>query len=139
MAATLPMAVWLDLLGKPFEDGARGPAAYDCVGLMLEVERRLGITLPPWGSDPRELAGAMAHWEKVTDPQPGDAILMDAVDQRYRWHIGVVAGGGWMIHAREGVGVVRERHNSFPWHNRVRGFYRANGNINPDLHAAGCS
>jgi hypothetical protein len=120
-------------MGKPFEDGARGPAAYDCLGLMLEVERRLGVELPAWASDVRELAGALAHWEQVTDPQPGDAILIDSDDPRWRFHIAVVESAGWMIHTRETTGAVRERYNSFPWQNRIRGFYRANGK---HLHSA---
>ncbi len=126
MPSTLPTSIWLDLLGKPFADGARGPHAYDCVGLMLEIERRLGFELPAWGSHARELPGAMAHWEPVTDPQPGDGILLTSDDPP--WHIGVVTGGGYMIHAHPACGVTRERYNAFPWQNRVRGFYRAHAN-----------
>lgn len=125
MVATLPTSLWFDLLSKPFRDGARGPDAYDCVGLMLEVERRLGVELPPWGSHAREMAGALAHWTPVTDPQPGDGILFESDDPP--WHIGVVGGGGYMIHAHPSCGVARERYNTFPWQNRIRGFYRANG------------
>lgn len=140
MAATLPVSVWpSDLMGKPFQDGARGPAAFDCVGFMLEVQRRLGVPLPPWGSDPRELAGALPYWGKVTEPQPGDAILLDSDDPRWTFHIAVVYGGGWMIHAREGVGVSMERYNAFPWQNRIRGFYRAHANARRESHTAGCS
>jgi cell wall-associated NlpC family hydrolase len=36
-----------DLVGRPFVRGARGPDAFDCWGLVLEVRRRLGLALPP--------------------------------------------------------------------------------------------
>lgn len=122
MAAALPLSLWIDLLGKPWRKDARGPEAYDCVGLLLEIERRLGYPVPAYASEVRELATAMECWEPVSEPVPGDAILIRSVDPR--WHIGVVSGGGWMIHALQGVGVVKERYNSFPWQHRIEGFYR---------------
>ncbi len=125
MMRTLPATVWMDLLGKPFASGARGPHAYDCVGLLLEIQRRLGVPLPPWGSHARELPGAMACWIAVADVQPGDGILFTSDDPP--WHVGVVCGAGYMIHAHPSCGVVRERYDAFPWHNRIRGFYRAHG------------
>ena len=120
---TLPAAIWLDLLSKPYRFGARGPHEYDCVGLMLEIERRLGREIPPWGSRPRLLHAAKEQWERTDNPQPGDGILIHST--RPKWHIGVVTGGGYMIHAHQDIGyVVRERYNAFPWHNRIEGFYR---------------
>jgi cell wall-associated NlpC family hydrolase len=118
----LPYELWADLLGKPFVEDARGPDAYDCVGLLLEMQRRVGNQVPAWGSDVNNLEPAKEHWERVSDPQPGDAILIRSLDPL--WHIGVVCGGGYMIHAHSSCGVVRERHNAFPWHKRIEGFYR---------------
>lgn len=122
MSATLPASLWIDLLGKPFQEGARGPAAYDCVGLLLELQRRLGIAAPEFASTPAQLAPALAYWERVSDPQPGDGILLRSDDPP--WHVAVVCGGGYMIHAHPSCGVVRERYNAFPWHKRIEGFYR---------------
>ena len=122
MTAALSSALWIDLLGKPFLDGGRGPDAYDCVGLLLEVERRLGRPIPSWGSHARLLAAAKQQWEPTTDPQPGDGILLYSDDPP--WHLGVVAGGGYMIHSHPSCGVVRERYNAFPWQNRIEGFYK---------------
>lgn len=127
----------MDLLGKPFEKDARGPAAYDCVGLLLEIERRLGRTLPEYDSREGVLILALVDWEPVSEclpgspqtgpclrggPLPGDAILFRSCDPS--WHVGVVTGDGWMIHAHPDCGVVRERYNALPWHNRIEGFYR---------------
>lgn len=122
MSSALPYSIWFDLLGKPFRDGARGPDAFDCVGLLIEVERRLGHPMRPWGSHARLLAQGKAEWERVTDPQPGDAILL--YSDHPQWHVAVVCGNGYMLHAHSGAGVARERYNSFPWHKRIEGFYR---------------
>lgn len=50
-AARLPWSVIEaavgDLVGRPFERGARGPHAFDCWGLVLEVRRRMHLPLPP--------------------------------------------------------------------------------------------
>jgi cell wall-associated NlpC family hydrolase len=35
-----------DLLGKPYKVHGRDPDGYDCYGLVIEVERRLGRNLP---------------------------------------------------------------------------------------------
>lgn len=35
-----------DLLGKPYKAHGRGPNDYDCYGLVIEVEKRLGRELP---------------------------------------------------------------------------------------------
>lgn len=123
MAATLPTSVWLDLLGKPWQKDGRGPIYYDCVGLLLEVARRLGYPVPAYRSDVSELSLAMATWEPVSEPAPGDGILIRGIDPP--WHVGVVAGDGYMLHASQRNGaVVRERYNSFPWQARIEGFYR---------------
>ena len=84
------------MLGKPFREGARGPAAYDCVGLFLEMQRRLGRDVPRYSSHEADSPSALHRFEPVMLPQPGDGILIRSADPR--WHVGVVAGGGWMIH-----------------------------------------
>jgi cell wall-associated NlpC family hydrolase len=125
MIAPLPYSLWSDLLGKPWRKDARGPEAYDCVGLMLEVERRIGRDIPQYASEVSELALALGACERVAHEScalPGDAILLTSIHPR--WHIGVVCGGGYMLHSREGAGVLRERYNSFPWQARIEGFYR---------------
>jgi cell wall-associated NlpC family hydrolase len=122
--STLPSALWLDLLGKPFRAGARGPDAYDCEGLLLTIQFRLGRAVPDHHSDAAQVSIAKLNWEPVAeaDAQPGDAILLRSTDPL--WHVGVVCGAGWMIHAESVAGVVRERYDDARWHKRVEGFYR---------------
>jgi cell wall-associated NlpC family hydrolase len=119
---SLPYTLWADLLGKPWRKDARGPDDYDCVGLLLEIERRLGRIVPEYASDIRAVAPALAECERITDPLPGDAILIRSANPR--WHVAVVCESGWMLHSREGAGVLKERYNSFPWQARIEGFYR---------------
>jgi cell wall-associated NlpC family hydrolase len=119
---SIPYTLWADLLGKPWRKDARGPDAYDCVGLLLEIERRLGFPVPAYASAVDAVALAVADWGLVAHPAPGDAILIRALHPR--WHIGVVSGDGFMLHSREGAGVLRERYNAFPWQARIEGFYR---------------
>ena len=38
-----------DLIGKPYEGGGRGPDSYDCYGLVVEVESRMGRRVPDVG------------------------------------------------------------------------------------------
>lgn len=120
------MSLWLDLLGKPFKAGARGPEAYDCVGVLLAIQHRLGHPLPAYTSDLWGLAAARGDtWDRVTDPKPGDAILIRSSSPP--WHVGVVCGGGYMIHAHCDAGAVtRVRYDAHPWHKRIEGFYRWN-------------
>ena len=123
MKPTLALSVWFDLLGKPYADNGRGPDAYDCVGVFLEIQRRIGNMLPDYSSDLWGLALARNDgWERVTDPQPGDGILIRSAHPS--WHIGAVCGAGYMIHAHPQCGVSRERYNADPWHKRIEGFYR---------------
>jgi cell wall-associated NlpC family hydrolase len=118
----LPYRVWGDLLGKPFLADGRGPDAFDCVGLLLEVQRRLGNCTVRYNSNENDLGLARTTWERVQYPEPGDGILLRSDNPK--WHIGVVAGGGFMLHAFPGRGVARERYDAFPWHKRIEGFYR---------------
>ena len=116
------MQCWLDLLGKPFKQDARGPEAYDCLGLVLAVLHRLGTPVPDWNSSEHILALALEQWQPVTTPQAGDLILLRSTHPR--WHVGLMIDADQMIHAHDYAGVVIERISCFPWQNRVEGFYR---------------
>jgi len=57
-----------DLIGKPYVHGARGPDAFDCWGVCVEVYRRGGIALPDY---------AVEH---LTHAQTADLVRGVAVD-----------------------------------------------------------
>ncbi len=114
--------LYLDLLGKPFVEGGRGPFFYDCVGLMLELHRRMGHRMPEWASDPEEVPRAMSLFETVTEPRPGDCVLLRSPDPG--WHVGVLVTPTLMLHARSEAGVLVESIARAPWKNHVEAYFR---------------
>ena len=123
--ARLDRGVYLDLVGKPFREHACGPSAYGCVGLLLEVMRRMGVALPAYAESEAALMaaiGAMGEWEKVAVPRAGDAVLMRSSDPD--WHVGVLIDQQHMVHAHPHAGVVVERVDGPMYRKRIEGFYR---------------
>ncbi len=121
---------YADLIGKPFVRGARGPAAYDCWGLLQEVLRRMGDSPTDFPSDPALLRTALAdEWQPLERSQvrPGDGILLRATDPEYVWHVGLILDGFQMLHARDDAGVCIERYDSPARARLVVGFYRFRG------------
>jgi cell wall-associated NlpC family hydrolase len=109
MIATRPRFPSLDdLIGRPYRYGARGPEAYDCWGLVLEVRRRLALPAPPDFAT-RDLAPAQARALFHANPPPG----WRAVELRHgaivyatqAAHAGVLVAGR-VVHAAHGWGVV---------------------------------
>ena len=80
-------------LGKPYVWGAAGPNAFDCSGLVgYCITGKMGSH---WTT-----TSAMASWQRVTNPQPGDFALNSH-------HTGVYIGNGQMIHAPRTGDVVK--------------------------------
>lgn len=123
-----------DLIGTPFAWGARGPHAYDCYGLVMEVARRHGQVLPEFaqtvdwaglgenqqGHTAAMMAGVMSQWQE-TGCNAGAVVLFRM--GRLVSHVGYMLNEHTMIHALEqtgGVTVQRIDH----WQQRIMGFYR---------------
>jgi cell wall-associated NlpC family hydrolase len=95
-----------DLVGLPFSRGARGPAAFDCWGLVLEARRRLGLPLPP-DFPSGELSPDAVHALFLTERPDGwhrsalthGAVVL-AVDAE---HAGVHLAGRILHASRRGV------------------------------------
>jgi cell wall-associated NlpC family hydrolase len=124
----LSPALFSDLIGKPFVDGGRGPANYDCVGLVIEVAKRLGKTLPDYLSSETEFhaqmaadGAALADLPRVGAATAGDIVLLRTGPAEH--HVGVMVDRWRMIHAWKGIGVLVERINSPLWLRRILGFY----------------
>ncbi len=97
-----------DLIGLPFERGARGPDAYDCWGLVLELRRQLGLPVPhdyATGELTRDQAHALFAaeswngWHRV--PISEGAIVLASCTA----HAGVLLAGR-IVHAQRTAGVV---------------------------------
>lgn len=96
-------------IGKPWVRGARGPEAYDCLGLMTHVMREHYCRDVPdlyvGGENGPALMGMHAQWRPVDAPGDGDMVVMARTRED---HVGVwldVDRGG-ILSALDGPGVV---------------------------------
>lgn len=128
MRHSIAPRVYADLVGKPYADGGRGPHAYDCVGLALELQRRLGRKLPPYLSDEDSLHTAVAEGgelhesQRIDAPEAGCLVLMR---EGLGCHIGCMIDDAWMLHTYRKIGsAVRQPLQRSLFRSRVMGFYR---------------
>ncbi|MFC4014801.1 C40 family peptidase [Nonomuraea purpurea] len=81
-------------LGKRYVWGGEGPNAFDCSGLTMRAYQAAGITIP------RVAADQWRHGPPVPpgQEQPGDLAFF-RMEPDGPGHVGLVIGGGQMIHA----------------------------------------
>lgn len=108
-----PDEFYRSVIGKAWANGANGPDAYDCWGLVRAYYREVhGRELPVVDVDAtRSMAvahafaghAALGDWEATEYPQQGDAVLMGL--NRAPNHVGVWIGSG-VLHSVRGPGVI---------------------------------
>lgn len=76
-------------VGKPYEWGGTGPAAYDCSGLCYASYKAAGMTIPR--NTAAQIVGGQAVAKK--DLQPGDLVFP------YPGHVFLYAGSGQAVEA----------------------------------------
>jgi cell wall-associated NlpC family hydrolase len=132
-----------DYVGLPYVEQGRDRIGCDCWGLVALVQREVfdrevpayeALTWPH--GSPRsvtEAIGAFARaeaavtYDKVyggTEVE-GDIVLLRMRGQPL--HVGVVLGGGMMLHTDETEGSCIETYKGMMFGNRVLGFYRVRG------------
>lgn len=136
---------YIDLLGVQFAYGGRGPTEYDCYGLVIELNRRLGKTIPDYrspeeGSEIEVLMGGeakskwtcFAHRDDYPDLdfppsvfQPGRTIMFQV--GRFGCHVGFIIRPRKFIHVWEGSGSVEVTPIHRDWKRRIIGVYEFNG------------
>jgi cell wall-associated NlpC family hydrolase len=105
----LDPALWSDLIGKPFVNRARGPDAYDCFGILLEIYRRRGILIldSDYNSSPTnrrvELTRRLTDWHDCP-VAPGVALVFR--ERGIPGHVGIAIDEDRFIHSSEQVGQV---------------------------------
>lgn len=104
-----------DYIGLPYREGARGPDAYDCWGIVAEVLRAArGWSLPDWyQSAPGPQAasraisaaveGEVAGGRSVRVDAPEDYDIAVVGSGTRPHHVGVYIHGG-VLHASRGLG-----------------------------------
>jgi hypothetical protein len=135
MNPSLSPRLYADLIGKPYLKDARGPAKFDCLGLAIEIQRRMGHTVPEFVSSESELhrqlatGGFLASCTRVDEPKAGCVVLflMSASEH----HIGTMTDRFVMVHTTAQTrGVVREPILGPLWSRRIVGFYQL-GEVTP--------
>lgn len=122
---------YLDLLGKGFRYGGRGPDQYDCYGLCMELYRRRGVELPSYISHADPLCidisladGRRNYLHNIPAAEPFCLVLF-CIAPPFVSHIGIVMEDCQrFIHIMHKSSVSIERLDSDLWENKVAGFYR---------------
>jgi cell wall-associated NlpC family hydrolase len=81
-------------LGKPYLWGAEGPDSFDCSGLTMRAFQAAGISIPRVAADQWRWGPPIPNGQE----QPGDLAFF-RMEADGPGHVGLVIGGGKMIHA----------------------------------------
>lgn len=92
------MSGWLsDFVGRPWREGASGPLAYDCRGLVLAVQRQVWCREVPALMRPGAAVTpgsrrAVIGWSTTEEsPRPGDVLVLRSLTGP---HVGVFVEAG---------------------------------------------
>jgi cell wall-associated NlpC family hydrolase len=119
-------AAYVDLIGIPFRWGGRGPDAYDCFGLLIEMNRRWwGVEVPDHATFKKlsEVELAMARgrqklWRPVPELGPGVSVQFRI--KGHAAHVGFMLDDDWFLHTWEvSGGVLAERLSRDGWEDRL--------------------
>lgn len=128
---------YTDLIGVPFCNRGRDiHKGVDCYGLVIEVFKRYGYSIPEYFADyddtkkVNELISQKtkieSNWKRVTDsnlPVPCLLAISFGVPKDVVNHTAVYIGDGKFIHIRENTGVCVDRVNSPAWRRVIEGAY----------------
>lgn len=99
------------MLGKPFRRHARGPEAYDCLGVFLSLaETVAGVRIESPFQETVDLAGFARRFlelQGAADLRPLDVLLRHHGEDLV--HLSVVESPKWAVTAEDPIGVVRVR------------------------------
>jgi cell wall-associated NlpC family hydrolase len=121
-------------IGKLWRVAADGPDAFDCWGLVVDIQRQLyGRHLETIYVEPENLRSLIKtiqqhpirqHWHLTDHPQEGDVVLLR--QSRHPVHVGVwlgVDGGGVLHCARESGVVFQDKHSLLLSGWKIEGIY----------------
>jgi cell wall-associated NlpC family hydrolase len=105
----------VDLLGKTYKTGGRGPNVFDCSGLVYYVYKRVGVILPATAEEQGRI-GVEVSRESIL---PGDIV---AFRIKREFHIGIVLNEREFIHASKSKGVAIDDLSTPYWTRSLQGF-----------------
>jgi len=124
-----------DLVGKRFVNGGRDAIkGFDCWGLVMEVFRRYGITIPDFTIDAFSYQDIdkvtnyqmmSKQWKEVKRPFYDNGVplvVLMRMHPKYIAHVGAYIGNDKIIHTMKATGVIISRASSL--RNRIVGYYR---------------
>ena len=131
------MYVWVKkYIGIPFVSNGRAAEGCDCYGLVrLVLREEYGIVLPELSGDYTDALNAnetarlfaervpVLAAEKIDGPEEKAVVLINE-NGRPR-HMGIVAGGGYILHTGVKTGAVCQRETHPGLRGRIGGYYRA--------------
>ena len=103
------------LIGIPYVKGGRSLDGIDCWGLVMEVYRRMGRSVPDFDSS------FMSRPDTIRRIRDGEALIANEIEEPEQWcivsdsvkgHVGLWLNGS-LLHAAERVGVVLQPWNAF--------------------------
>jgi hypothetical protein len=106
--ARLVTVLWfaLNAVGTPYGFGARGPASFDCSGLVDAAYRAAGVVVGPTTVEQRHAGVAVSD---ATLAEPGDLVFVPGADGTIEEpaHVGIYLGNGLLVQATHTGDVVR--------------------------------
>ena len=126
---------YIDLLGKPFRLGSRGPDHFDCWGICLEIGRRVGILYPEDFTPDNKVGQDKAIKEKqdqdfvkIEKPE-AFCIVTFSIKRPLIDHCGIVLSDlNHFVHITRNHSVTRQRLDHKILSKHIDGFYRLREN-----------
>lgn len=123
-----------DLIGVKYKPHGRNLDGIDCYGLIIEVYKRLGVTLQDIEYEETDIK-SNTNIDKVmrkTLPvekinRPEKYCIVELTVAGYPSHVGIYIGKGELLHSDRKQGVVIEQLQR--WENRIAGYYRVKGGL----------
>jgi cell wall-associated NlpC family hydrolase len=105
----------MNLLGKPYQNGAKGPDAFDCSGLIYYIYQKVSIALPVMTEGQIRYGYSLSE-DRV---QPGDLVFFKI---KKDLHAGIMINKKDFIHSSKSRGVAVDDINESYWRKSLIGF-----------------
>jgi cell wall-associated NlpC family hydrolase len=105
----------VDLLGKSYKNGGRGPDVFDCSGLTYYTYKMAGLTLPVTAEE-QGRSGAEVQRGAIL---PGDLVIFKI---KRDFHVGILLNDREFIHASKSRGVAIDDLSLPYWTRSLQGF-----------------